>query len=78
MPTHRLNEDQGSDQLLLQEYERFLTGKAEGTIEAYLRTVRQMMDWIDLDPLSWVCVIFRAKLKQTHKSGGTSIRITGS
>jgi site-specific recombinase XerD len=50
MPTHRLNEDQGSDQQLLQEYEHFLTGKADGTIEAYLRSVRQMMDWIAVRP----------------------------
>jgi len=50
MPTHRIDEDQGSDQLLLQEYEYFLAGKAEGTIEAYLRTVRQLMDWIAVRP----------------------------
>ena len=31
---------------LLGEYEQFLLGKAEGTVDAYLRTVRQMMGWI--------------------------------
>ena len=43
MPIHRLDEDQESDHLLLEEYEHFLSGKAEGTIEAYLRTVRHMI-----------------------------------
>ncbi|MFL5591285.1 MAG: hypothetical protein ACJ797_21970 [Ktedonobacteraceae bacterium] len=46
MPAHQFDENQGSDHLLLREYEHFLSGKAEGTIEAYLRTVRQLMDWI--------------------------------
>jgi len=31
---------------LLQEYAFFLANKAEGTIEAYLRTVRQVMIWV--------------------------------
>jgi len=38
-------EEQTPDEELLQEYERFLSGKAEGTIDAYLRTVRQLMTW---------------------------------
>ncbi len=50
MPIHRLDEDQASDHLLLQEYEHFLSGKAEGTIEAYLRTVRQLMEWVAVRP----------------------------
>ncbi len=50
MPIHRLDEDQESDHLLLEEYEQFLSGKAEGTIEAYLRAVRQMMEWVAVRP----------------------------
>jgi site-specific recombinase XerD len=50
MPIHRLDEHQESDPLLLEEYEHFLSGKAEGTIEAYLRTVRQMMEWVAARP----------------------------
>ena len=50
MPTYRLHEDQGSDHPLLREYEHFLNGKAEGTVEAYLRTVRQLMGWIAVRP----------------------------
>lgn len=35
-----------TDEELLREYERFLSGKAEGTIEAYLRTIGHLMEWI--------------------------------
>ena len=31
---------------LLGEYEQFLAGKAQGTREAYLRTVRQLIGWV--------------------------------
>src|SRR5579859_4462733 len=31
---------------LLDEYEQFLSGKAEGTMNAYLRTVRQLIGWV--------------------------------
>src|SRR5437868_11614386 len=31
---------------LLGEYEQFLAGKAQGTREAYLRTVRQLIGWL--------------------------------
>ena len=31
---------------LLDEYKHFLSGKAEGTTEAYLRTVRQLIAWV--------------------------------
>src|SRR6266568_983115 len=31
---------------LLNEYEQFLAGKAQGTREAYLRTVRQLIGWL--------------------------------
>ena len=31
---------------LLDEYEQFLSGKAQGTTDAYLRTVRQVMGWV--------------------------------
>ncbi len=50
MPIHRLDKDQGGDLPLLQEYEHFLSGKAEGTIEAYLRTVRHVMEWVAVRP----------------------------
>src|SRR5258708_8057126 len=32
--------------VLLDEYKQFLSGKAEGTTEAYLRTVRQLITWV--------------------------------
>ena len=50
MPLYRADEDQGADYKLLQEYEHFLAGKAEGTIEAYLRTVRHIMGWVAVRP----------------------------
>jgi len=31
---------------LLDEYEQFLSGKAHGTTDAYLRTVRQLIGWV--------------------------------
>ncbi len=31
---------------LLGEYEQFLSGKAEGTVDAYLRTVRHLIGWV--------------------------------
>jgi site-specific recombinase XerD len=31
---------------LIDEYEQFLSGKAEGTTEAYLRTVRHLIEWV--------------------------------
>lgn len=43
-------EDQGADELLLQEYEHFLSNKAEGTIDAYVRTTRHIMEWIAQRP----------------------------
>ncbi len=45
-------EDNAIDELsaLVDEYERFLSGKAEGTTEAYLRTVRHLVGWITLRP----------------------------
>jgi hypothetical protein len=39
IPLRQSSEDQGIDNRLIQEYERFLTGKAEGTIDAYVRTI---------------------------------------
>ena len=35
---------------LLGEYEQFLSGKAEGTTEAYLRTVRHLIRWVARRP----------------------------
>jgi site-specific recombinase XerD len=48
--THQPDEDQGVNELLLDEYESFLSGKAEGTIDAYLRTVRHLMAWVAKRP----------------------------
>jgi site-specific recombinase XerD len=31
---------------LIDEYEQFLSGKAQGTTEAYLRTVRHLIEWV--------------------------------
>src|SRR5690242_15690161 len=31
---------------LVDEYEQFLSGKAQGTKEAYVRTVRHLMGWL--------------------------------
>lgn len=47
---HRSDKYQESDQILLQEFEHFLSGKAEGTIDAYLRTVRHVMEWVSDRP----------------------------
>ena len=47
---HQPDKDQGVDELLLDEYESFLSGKAEGTIDAYLRTVRHLMVWVAKHP----------------------------
>ena len=49
-PMHRSDEDQESDTQLLEEYEHFLSGKAEGTVDAYLRTARQIMAWVAVRP----------------------------
>ncbi|SRR6266567_7227770 len=35
---------------LLDEYEQFLSGKARGTTDAYLRTVRHLIEWVALRP----------------------------
>ena len=35
---------------LLGEYEQFLSGKAQGTMEAYLRTARQLIEWLAQRP----------------------------
>jgi site-specific recombinase XerD len=35
---------------LLWEYEQFLSGKAERTIEAYLRTIGHLLEWIAARP----------------------------
>lgn len=40
LPFSSANEDEGINEQLLREYAFFLANKAEGTIEAYLRTVR--------------------------------------
>ena len=43
-------DDQGINEPLLREYAFFLANKAEGTIEAYLRTARQVMIWAAARP----------------------------
>jgi hypothetical protein len=35
---------------LLEEYEQFLSGKAEGTMDTYLRTVRHLIGWLAQRP----------------------------
>ena len=40
------DEDQGTYEFLLQEYEHFLANKAEGTIDASVRTIHRVMEWI--------------------------------
>ena len=50
LPFSASTEDQGINDELLREYASFLAGKAEGTIEAYLRTVRQIMIWVAARP----------------------------
>src|SRR5437016_7030679 len=35
---------------LLGEYEQFLSGKAQGTMDAYLRTVRHLIGWVAQRP----------------------------
>ena len=42
--------DKGADEFLLQEYEQFLSMKAAGTINAYVRTTRQVMEWVARRP----------------------------
>lgn len=50
MKEPRSDEDQSADEFLLQEYEQFLSNKAEGTIDAYVRTARQVMEWVAQRP----------------------------
>jgi site-specific recombinase XerD len=50
MSSDRSYENQGADYELLAEYEHFLSNKAEGTIDAYLRTIRHVMAWIARRP----------------------------
>ena len=50
MMRQQSDEDQGADEFLLQEYEQFLAGKAEGTIDAYVRTTRHVMGWVAQRP----------------------------
>ncbi len=44
------DENQGVDELLLQEYEHFLSNKAEGTIYSYVRTTHHVMEWVAQRP----------------------------
>ncbi len=44
------DEDQGADESLLQEYEQSISRKAEGTIDAYMRTTRRVMEWVAQRP----------------------------
>jgi site-specific recombinase XerD len=50
MRQQQSDEGQGTDEFLLQEYEHFLAGKAEGTIDAYVRTTRHLMAWVAQRP----------------------------
>lgn len=50
LPRPDADSNQGINEQLLHEYARYLAKKAEGTIEAYLRTARQVMIWITERP----------------------------
>ena len=50
LPSARDNDDHGVNAELIEEYKHLLSGKAEGTIDAYLRTIRQMMIWVAKRP----------------------------
>ena len=46
LPSARDNDDHGVNAELIEEYKHLLSGKAEGTIDAYLRTIRHIMIWV--------------------------------
>ena len=46
LPFSDADSDQEINEQLLREYAFFLAKKAEGTIDAYLRRIRQVMIWI--------------------------------
>jgi len=50
MRQQQSDDNQGTDEFLLQEYELFLSNKAEGTIDAYVRTIHRVMEWIAQRP----------------------------
>ncbi len=50
MRQQKSDEDQGADEFLLQKYEQFISSKAEGTIDAFVRTTRHVMQWIAQRP----------------------------
>jgi len=50
MTQQRSDENQGVDELFLLEYEHFLSGKVEGTIDAYVRTMYHVMEWVAQRP----------------------------
>jgi len=50
MTRQQPDEDQGADELLLHEYEHFISNKAQGTIDAYVRTVYHVMEWVAQRP----------------------------
>ena len=50
MTEQQPNENHGVDEFLLQEYQQFLSGKAKGTIDSYVRTTRQVMEWVAQRP----------------------------
>lgn len=50
LPFSAGEDDPRINEPLLREYVLFLAKKAEGTIEAYLRTVRQVMTWVAKRP----------------------------
>lgn len=50
MREQQSDEDQGADEFLLKEYEHFISSKADGTIDAYVRTTRHLMAWIAQRP----------------------------
>src|SRR6266702_5454019 len=49
-PVVEINDE---NRALLGEYEQFLSGKAEGTMDAYLRTARHLIGWVTQLPESF-------------------------
>jgi site-specific recombinase XerD len=50
MQSHQDDNDRESVDALLEAYEQSLSGKAEGTLDAYMRTVRQLTAWVAARP----------------------------
>ena len=54
---------------LLDEYEQYLSGKAEGTTAVYLRTVRHLIGWLAQHPKVAPITASATVRHSTHASG---------